>query len=120
SHDLLASAAQMYYVDQLDQREIGELLGVSRSTISRLLKAARERGIVKISVDAFDPRDRDREAALKERFGLHHAIVIRAPGRPSGNVRRTVGYFAAAAVSELIRTGLMLGIAGGRTLAAMV
>jgi DNA-binding transcriptional regulator LsrR (DeoR family) len=120
SHDLLASAAQMYYVDQLDQREIGELLGVSRSTISRLLKAARERGIVRISVDPFDPRDREREAALKDRFGLHQAVVRRAPGPPAGNVRRTVAYFAAGAVCGLVQPGHTIGIAGGRTLAALV
>jgi deoxyribonucleoside regulator len=120
THDLLASAAQMYYLDQLDQREIGELLGVSRSTVSRLLKVARERGIVRISVDPFDPRDRDREAALRDRFGLHHAVVIRAPGRPGADVRRTVGYFAAGPVCELIGPGVTLGIAGGRTLAALV
>ena len=120
SDDLLASAARMYYLDQLDQRDIGELLGVSRSTVSRLLKSARERGMVRIEVSPYDPRDREREAALREKLGARHAVVIRTTGRPTAQVGRTVGYFAAPAVSELIRAGATIGIAGGRTLAALV
>ncbi|MCC7372759.1 MAG: sugar-binding transcriptional regulator [Chloroflexi bacterium] len=120
SDDLLASAARMYYLDQLDQREIGDLLGVSRSTVSRLLKSARDRGLVQISVSPYDPRDRQREAALQDRFGVRHAVVIRTTGRSAANVGRTVGYFAAAAASELIGAGATVGVSGGRTLAALV
>src|SRR5215207_8458697 len=120
SDDLLASAARMYYLDQLDQRDIGELLGVSRSTVSRLLKNARERGVVQISVSPYDPRDRQREAALRDRLGARHAVVIRTTGRPTANVGRTVGYFAAPAISELIGPGATIGVSGGRTLAALV
>lgn len=117
---LLASAAHLYYVDHRDQREIGSILGVSRSTVSRLLKSARERGIVRISVTEFDPRDREREAVLRERFGLHHVVVVRTPGRAPATVRRAVGYFSAPAVAELIRPGAAVGLAGGRTLAALI
>jgi DNA-binding transcriptional regulator LsrR (DeoR family) len=120
SDDLLASAARMYYLDQLDQRDIGDLLGVSRSTVSRLLKSARERGIVQISVSPYDPRDRELEAALRDRFGARHAIVIRTTGRPTAQVGRTVGYFAAPDVADLIGVGATIGVSGGRTLAALV
>ena len=120
SDHLLASAARMYYLDQLDQRDVGELLGVSRSTVSRLLKNARERGIVQISVSPYDPRDRQREAALCTRFGARHAIVIRTTGRSTAHAGRTVGYFGAPAVAELIGAGATIGVSGGRTLAALV
>jgi DNA-binding transcriptional regulator LsrR (DeoR family) len=120
SDDLLASAARMYYLDQLDQRDVADLLGVSRSTVSRLLKSARERGVVQISVSPYDPRDRLREAELRDRLGVRHAIVIRTTGRPTAHVARTVGYFAAPIVSELIQDGATIGVSGGRTLAALV
>ncbi len=120
SDDLLASAARMYYLDQLDQRDIGALLGVSRSTVSRLLKNARERGIVQISVSPYDPRDRQQEAAIRDRLGARHAIVIKTTGRPAAQVGRTVGYFAAPAALDLIGAGASIGVAGGRTLAALV
>ncbi len=70
--------ARMYYLDGLDQQEIADIVGTSRSRISRMLTAARERGIVRISVDEYEPRERELETALVERFGLHRAVVVRA------------------------------------------
>jgi DNA-binding transcriptional regulator LsrR (DeoR family) len=110
----------MYYLDGRDQREIAELLTVSRSTVSRLLTSARERGIVRISVDDYDPCDGRLEARLREHYDLRHAIVVRTLGRPGENVRGLVGYFAAPAVSRLIESGMTLGVAGGRTLGDLV
>lgn len=111
----------MYYLDGLGQSEIANIVGVSRSTVSRLLTHARERGIVRISVDEYDPRDREAEAALVERFGLRRAVVIREMGTTvPANVRREVGYFAAPVVAEVIRGKPLVGLAGGRTLCELV
>lgn len=48
-------AAKLYYEHQLSQQEISKKLGVSRPTVSRLLKQARETGIVKIEI--IDPAE---------------------------------------------------------------
>ena len=118
--NLVASAARMYYLDGRDQQEIAAILTVSRSTVSRLLTSARERGIVRISVDEYDPYDRRLEARLTDRFDLHHSVVVRTMGRPAENVRGLVGYFAAPAIARLIDSGMTLGVAGGRTLGVLV
>lgn len=120
SSELMATTARLYYLDGLDQRQIAEILGVSRSTVSRLLTAARERGIVRISVDPFDPRDSALERELQERLGLSRAIVIKAMSSQIDSVRRTIGYFAAPLVNELIRPRVTIGIAGGRTVGELV
>ena len=117
---LLTSVARMYYLDGLGQSEIAAIYGVSRSKVSRLLAGARERGIVRISVDAYDPRDRGLEQRLIERFGLRRAIVVRGMGGAAANIRRTVGYFAAPVVAEWIAAERTVGIAGGRTLGELV
>lgn len=118
--DLLTSVARLYYLDGLGQQEICGMIGVSRSTVSRLLTAARQRGVVRISVAPYDPRARDLEHCLIERFGLHHAFVVKTHGRAPGAVRRAVGYFAAPAVSELITPPVTVGVTGGRTLSELV
>lgn len=120
STELMTSVARMYYLDGRGQREIADIVGVSRSTVSRLLTGARERGIVRISVDEYDPRDRELEAHLTKRFDLRHAIVIKTIGRATENVRRTIGYFAAGAASRLIHPDTVVGVAGGRTLGELV
>ncbi len=117
---LLTVVARMYYLDGLGQSEIAQIHGVSRSKVSRMITEARRRGIVRISVDEYDPRDRELENALKTRFNLEHAIVVRNMGGAESSARHTVGYFAAASVAEWIARQQTVGVAGGRTLGALV
>ena len=56
SDDVLRMAASLYYVDGLGQTEVANLVRVSQTKISRLLAVALDRGIVRISVDQYDPR----------------------------------------------------------------
>jgi deoxyribonucleoside regulator len=96
---LMATVARMYYLDEQDQQRIADVVGVSRSKVSRLLAAAREHGIVRISVDEHDPR---------------------APGQTTASIRGAVGYFAAPLISSLVHAGARIGLAGGRTLRELV
>ena len=48
---LLKKIATMYYIEHLTQAEIGRSLNMSRSTVSRLLQEARDKGVVTITVD---------------------------------------------------------------------
>lgn len=120
SRDVMTSVARMYYLDRLGQSEIASVYGISRSTVSRMLTAARELGVVRISVDEFEPRDRDLETRLRDRLGLRNAIVIRTIETSPTSVRRAVGYFAAPHVAEWISSHRLIGVAGGRTLAELV
>ncbi len=120
SSALITSVARMYYLDGLGQSEIANICGVSRSTVSRLLTTARDRGIVRISVDEFDPRDRDMERQLVNRFNLRNAIVVRELSCTSASIRRAVGYLAAPILADWIGGQRLVGLAGGRTLSELV
>ena len=48
--DLLARVASLYYEDNLTQAEISRHVHTSRSTVSRLLRQARDSGIVEITI----------------------------------------------------------------------
>ena len=101
SDDDVTSVARLYYLDGLGQQEIAGMIGVSRSTVSRLLTAARDRGIVRISVDPYDPRDAALERRLSDRFELRHAVVIRRMGRTAQTGRRPDATSAAAPVRSV-------------------
>src|SRR3990172_6977663 len=89
---LLALVARLYYLDNLGQQEIADMVGVSRTSVSRLLSRARERGVVRIEVSAYNPRNRESEEVLTWRFSLHHAVVVKTlPGATVNQVRRTIG-----------------------------
>jgi deoxyribonucleoside regulator len=115
-----AFVARLYYLDGLDQGQIARMVGTSRSTVSRLLTEARERGIVRISIEDHDARDRELEAALTARLGLRRAVVVRRMGGGVAEVRRTIGHVAAPVFGEELRPRMVVGVAGGRTLAELI
>jgi deoxyribonucleoside regulator len=110
----------MYYLDELGQQEIADILGVSRTRVSRALSEARDEGIVRISVADYEPRDGELETRLRDRYGLRQAFVVKTVGRATENVRRTVGYYGAPGVSDLVGPEGALGVAGGRTLRELI
>jgi deoxyribonucleoside regulator len=119
--DLPRAVARLYYIDDLPEREVAAVIGGSRSRVSRLLRRARELGVVRITVDEYDPRRPDLEERLTRRYGLEHAVVVKTmSGQTADQVRRAIGYFAAPHVARWIRPGDVVGVAGGRTLAELV
>ena len=48
----LLKVAEMYYLDRMNQNDIAKIIGVSRPSISRMLEEAREKQIVKITIEA--------------------------------------------------------------------
>ncbi len=49
--ELLAQVARNYYEERLTQDDIARRINASRSTVSRLLQQAVDRGIVRILID---------------------------------------------------------------------
>jgi len=60
----------------LNQAQIATRLDVSRPGVSRLLQEARDAGIVKIQIVDPNANGTRLEAALREKFGLKHAVVV--------------------------------------------
>ena len=121
SDDRLRLAARLYYLDKLGQNEVARFVKVSQAKVSRLLALARERGIVRITVADYEPRHSALEGRIRARYGLPTVIVIKAvEGLTGGDLRRTVGHFAASALDALIKSGDVVAIAGGRTIFELI
>ncbi len=121
SDDVLRMAASLYYVDGLGQTEVANLVRVSQTKISRLLAVALDRGIVRISVDAYDPRLKALEDQLCAKFGLGSAAVIKtAKNATREAARQTVGHFGAPYVASLFPSTGVIAIGGGRSVADVI
>jgi deoxyribonucleoside regulator len=121
SDEQLRLAARLYYLDGLPQSEVARFAKVSQAKVSRLLAAARERGIVRISVAEYEPRHRQLEQSIREDFGLKSVAVIKtAEGVTAEDARRAVGHFGAPFVATLLPTKAVVAIAGGRTIRELV
>jgi deoxyribonucleoside regulator len=116
----LILAARLYFIDGLPQAQIGKLVNVSQSKVSRMLALARERGLVRISVPEYDSRNPALEHKLKSQLGVDAIVIRAATGTRIQDLRQALGYFAAPVVSGWIRPRQVVAIAGGRTMRQLV
>lgn len=110
--------ARHYYEQNKTQEEIAQQLLVSRSTVSRALKLARERGYIRTIVVAPSSNAPRLEAWFRARFNLQHVVIV--PGRGNApEVLDSVGQTAAAYLHQIIPDQAILTVAGGRTMLAV-
>ena len=118
--DAVYEAAAMYYLQDETMESVAGRLGVSRSTVSRLLKEARETGLVRISMQ---PRGGSPSAvarALHASFGVQaHVVPVRHGAADVERLAR-VARVAGRLVSGWMEPGAVLGMAWGTTIAAVV
>lgn len=117
-NDRVRTAAILYYLQQETMEGIARQLGVSRSTVSRLLTQARESGLVRINI-IDDPASNGLAARVQEHFGVtaHIAPVTRST---STLVRLdAAAQLAANLLTEWFDHGLVLGVAWGTTVSAV-
>ena len=114
----LVRAAQLYFVDELSQKEVAEEMHTTRSNVSRMLTAAKQRGVVQIRIHDPAGRDAGLENRLMEQFGLSEALVSRfQPGAPPA---RTTGEIGGAWLVDRLRDGHSLALSWGTSLQSLV
>lgn len=122
--ELLATVASLYYKLNQSQGEIAARLDISSSTVSRLIKEAREKGIVEIQIRMPIPRDFTLEQEFMERFGLKDAYILQTASDDTGdNVLRAIGELAAIYLElalDNFPTGSSIGVAWGTGVHAVV
>ena len=74
--ELLAFVSEKYYLEDHRQTDIAEMIGLTRSAVSRMLTEAREKGIVEILIHRPFQYDPDLEDKLKKELGLKYVSVV--------------------------------------------
>lgn len=115
----LYSAAELYYVQGVTMESIAAHFSVSRSTASRMLKAARDRGIVRISLNP--PADSSGELSMKlqEIFDVTVHMAGVSPTASDAKRLESVARYAAVLVSEWFTDEMTLAVAWGATTSAV-
>lgn len=113
--ELLVRCAWLYYEEGLTQQEIADRLGISRLRVNRLLKQARDTGIVQISIQHPSVRLIELEERLIDHFRLMRAVVIPTP-LDRTQLKRVLGKAAATYLERALRPGDCLGVTWGTTL----
>ncbi len=114
--NMLASVANLYYNAEMTQNQIAERFFTSRSKISRMLKEARQLGIVEIKI--LEPWDRnvELEQEFMRRFALKDVRVISVKEANNTMVLQKLGEVAAYYLDNLLNDNMILGISWGNTM----
>lgn len=112
-------AASMYYLQDIKMDVIARQLGTSRSTVSRLLKRARQTGLVEITLRPSNTRAPGLGRSITSRFGIV-TYVVPVPD-PATHVERLdqVALTTAHLLTSWFDSDMVLGLAWGTTLAAV-
>ncbi len=110
----------MYYIEGATQAEIAQQLDLSTPKVNRMLKQARQQGLVNISIRTPFQHLFNLENRLKAIFGLTDAWVIPAVPDSGDAVVHTLGRAAAAYLLERVRDGDVIGISAGQAMLALV
>jgi DNA-binding transcriptional regulator LsrR (DeoR family) len=116
--DLMTEVSALYYLQDITQEELSQQYGLSRSKIWRMLKRARETGIVDIQVRANPDTARRLEAEMEQRFGL--TKLLAAIDHPKPATQRTaVAGLVAAYLDGILVDGTVVAVGMGRNVSAV-
>jgi DNA-binding transcriptional regulator LsrR (DeoR family) len=110
-------AAWLYYNQGLTQKDVAEKLGVSRTTIIRVLDEAVKRGEVQLWIQEGIHECVELALSLEKAFGLDEAIVVPG-GDDAQGTAKAVGLALGQFLSEAIPDNCTIGVGWGRTLTA--
>ena len=116
---LLAKIATMYYLDNLSQQEISNIVKISRPTVSRALMEAREKGIVEITIHSTIPRVYKLEQKIMEKYSLDEAVIVPVLSLQDDNILKSLGDAAAYYLYENAKDNMTIGFSMGKTLDQM-
>lgn len=116
--NFLTEIAILYYQQNATQEEISKKFGISRAKVSRLLRRAREEGIVEISVKFHPVHSAQLEQRLMEKFSLKRALI--ALDQPSVQEQRIqVAMLVSSFLDGNLQEGMVVAVGQGQNVAAV-
>jgi len=111
----ILKVCHLYYKEEMTQNEISSLLGVSRFKISRILKEAKNRGLVTVTVN--DPMAdlTETEIELAKSFGLKQAILVKVSEFSGKSPLDQVGTAGAQYLRNVVGSHKIMGVTWGYT-----
>ncbi|WP_413712774.1 sugar-binding transcriptional regulator [Serratia marcescens] len=117
-NELLTEIAVAYYQDEITQEEIAKKFGISRIKVGRLLKRAKEEGIVEINVRYHPVFSTRLEQQMMERFPISRALIA-LDHQDEEEQRRQVAALASNYLAMSLKDDMVLAVGQGRNVAAI-
>jgi DNA-binding transcriptional regulator LsrR (DeoR family) len=117
SRALLHTVARLHYQSDLSQIEIARRLTLSPATVSRLLRRARDEGIVHIEVRDYATPE-ETTVQIKQALGLRHVAIVNGP--ETNALAALAGPVGAILKEEGVGQGSVLALGWGRAVREVV
>ncbi|VXC95026.1 MULTISPECIES: sugar-binding transcriptional regulator [Serratia] len=117
-NELLTEIAVAYYQDEITQEEIAKKFGISRIKVGRLLKRAKEEGIVEITVRYHPVFSTRLEQQMLERFPISRALIA-LDYQDEEEQRRQVAALVSGYLAMSLKDDTVLAVGQGRNVAAI-
>ncbi|AUO03283.1 sugar-binding transcriptional regulator [Serratia marcescens] len=117
-NELLTEIAVAYYQDEITQEEIAKKFGISRIKVGRLLKRAKEEGIVEINVRYHPVFSTRLEQQMMERFPISRALIA-LDHQDEEEQRRQVAALVSNYLAMSLKDDMVLAVGQGRNVAAI-
>lgn len=112
-------AAWLYYNQGMTQKDVAEKLGISRSTVIRLLDEAMKRSEVQIWINEGIEDFVELAGRLEAAYGLDEAVIIPSPDKANAEgTAKAVGLALGQFLSEAVPNEATIGVGWGRTMTA--
>lgn len=111
-------AAWLYYNQGMTQKDVAEKLGLSRSTVIRLLDEAMKRSDVQIWINEGIEDYVELSIALEKAYGLDEAVIIPTGSNKAEDIAKGVGLALGQFLSEVVPDNATIGVGWGRTMTA--
>lgn len=116
---LATKAAELYYLQDRNMEDIGAELNLSRSSVSRLLQVAKDKGIVEFRINGPNDQIRKLESQIRSRFAIRANVISTAGNLTSAERLERVGAETAKRLGNFLRPGISIGLAWGSTISAV-
>lgn len=111
----IIEVARLYYQLDYSQQEIAKKLDVSRPTVSRLLKQAKDTGIVEVKIHNPVEAGEVLTERLKEKFGLNEVIIASVSEYDHTLIKRHLGEVAASYLNKVVKDDDLIATSWGTT-----
>lgn len=112
-------AAWLYYNQGLTQKDVANRLGISRSTVIRLLDEALKRAEVQIWISEGIGDCVELAVRLEKALGLDEAVVVpAASAQDADSIAKAVGLALGQFLTEVVTDNATIGVGWGRTMTA--
>jgi len=121
---LIGKVSMLYHHNGYTQQQIANRLQLSRPKVSRLLKEAKERGFIQVSVNIPNGSYVEQETRVEKKYKLDEVLITEISTIEKGStntlIKKQLGATAAKYLQRTISQYSIIGVTWGTTLQAMV